>query len=137
MPLIRNFVSVPLTLTAALFLSLAPANAKTLSYFKKANSGKSQWIDAYFGWNDDCSFRTIGVDVISKPSHGTVTPKIEIQKIVAAHVGSAGKCAGKKTKAVAVYYRSKSGYRGTDKFKIRMTLPGFSPVYYNYTVNVR
>lgn len=122
------FVAVALAVSA-------PAAAKAQG-FKSARSGKTQWIDAYYGWNNDCSFKTINVNVVSKPKHGTVSPKVEMQRIKQAQIGSVGKCAGKPTKAVAVYYRSKPGYRGTDRFRIQMSVGGQSK-YFNYTVNVR
>lgn len=106
------------------------------SYFKSAPSGKSQWIDAYMGWNDDCSHKVIDVDIAQGPSHGRVTPRIETKKIAAAQIGSSGSCRGKPVRAVSVYYKSKNGYRGMDKFKIRMRVGNSAPVTFTYRVRV-
>lgn len=130
-----GFYSVVMAVTYML-AAATPANAQNI-YNKTAKSGSSQWIDAYYGWNADCSFRTINVDVVSGPRHGKVTPKVEIQRITSAQIGSMGACKGKKTKAVAVYYRSKRGYRGRDRFRVRMSLAGSRPVFYTYNINVR
>ncbi|MEZ5800887.1 MAG: hypothetical protein R3D29_11040 [Nitratireductor sp.] len=41
-----------------------PTNADAQrSYSRTATSGKAQWIDAYYGWNNDCSFKTIDVSM--------------------------------------------------------------------------
>ncbi len=116
-------------------IALAAPTAAQAQGFKSAKSGKTQWIDAYYGWNNDCSFKTINVNVAQKPQHGTVSPKVEMQRITRAQIGSVGNCAGKPTKAVAVYYRSKPGYRGIDRFRIQMSVGGQSK-YFNYTVRV-
>ncbi len=122
----------------ALALALPPSvgNAKTVNQLRNAPTGKSHWIDAYYGWNDDCSFKTINVDVVDPPANGAVTPRIENQRIKQAQVGNTGACVGKPTKAVAVYYKSKSGYRGSDAFTVRMSVAGQPPVFFVYRVNV-
>ncbi len=122
---------------AACALVISGANAQTKSYSRSAKSGKSQWIDAYYGWNNDCSFKTINVDVVGQPSNGRVSPKIETRKITSAQIGSTRQCLGKPTRAVSVYYKSKGGYRGMDRFKVRMSVGGGAPVFFNYTVSVR
>ena len=119
------------------FIAVATVEAQGRSYFRTADSGKSNWMDAYYGWNDDCSFRTISVDVVGPPKHGRVSPKLENQRITSAQVGSTGKCLGKPTRAVAVYYRSDRGYRGTDRFRVRMKVGGQPPVFFSYTVRVK
>jgi hypothetical protein len=121
----------------ALLVSAIPVAAKTVNYSRTATSGKSQWIDAYFGWADDCSFMTIDVDVVDSPAHGSVSPRIENRKITSAQVGSTGACLGKPTKAVAVYYKSKAGYRGQDAFTVRMKVGTQAPVFFVYRVTVR
>lgn len=117
---------------------LVPTNADAQrSYSRTATSGKAQWIDAYYGWNNDCSFKTIDVDVIDGPGHGRVSPKVETRKITQAQVGNTGGCLGKPTRAVAVYYTSKKGYRGVDRFRVRMKVGGQPPVIFSYSVSVR
>ncbi|MEZ5870648.1 MAG: hypothetical protein R3D32_02155 [Nitratireductor sp.] len=125
-----------LTLAASLALT-ASAEAQQRSYSRTASSGKAQWIDAYYGWNNDCSFKTIDVDVIDGPAHGKASPRVETRKITQAQVGSTGSCLGKPTKAVAVYYTSKRGYRGQDRFRVRMKVGGQQPVVFSYSITVR
>jgi len=120
----------------AAVLIASPSQAKTVSYFKTAKNGKSKWIDSYFGWKNNCGFKTIDVDIVDRPDHGSVSPRVETKKISRAQVGSAGKCIGKPTKAVSVYYKAKKGYRGSDKFKVRMKVRGEPPVYFIYRVRV-
>jgi hypothetical protein len=128
---------VAVVATAVVIAFAGIAQSQTRSYSRTASSGKSQWIDAYFGWNNDCSFKTINVDVVTPPANGQVSPKVETRKITNAQIGATGNCLGKPTKAVAVYYRSKSGYRGVDRFKVKMTVGGSAPVFFNYSVVVR
>ena len=53
----------------ALVLALAHcAQAETIS--KSVPSGQSSKIDHFTGWNDDCSFKSLNIDIVSKPSHG-------------------------------------------------------------------
>ena len=131
----RYFITCLLGLFLAAVLVPVDASAQR-AYFRTAGSGESKWMDAYFGWNDDCSFRTIDVDVVAKPKNGRVTPRLENQRITRAQVGSAGKCVGKPTRAVAVYYRSNPGYKGVDRFRVRMKVGGQPPVTFTYTVRV-
>lgn len=130
-------MNVVVATVMVLAAALSSADAKTVRQSKSAKSGQSQWIDAFFGWNDDCSFKTINIDIVERPEHGSVSPRVETQRITQAQVGSTGKCLGRPTKAVAIYYKSKSGYRGRDDFKVRMRVGGQSPVFFVYQVNVR
>ena len=96
---------------AAVLAGGSAASAATLS--KTAASGKTTKIDEYTGWNNDCSFLTISVNVSSAPAHGTVTSKVARGRITNAAVGSAGSCFGKPTRVLQVYYRGKAGYQGS------------------------
>src|SRR5215213_11368167 len=110
-------------LALAVPLAIPPvATAATLS--KTAMAGKVTKIDEYTGWNNDCSFLTISVDVSSPPSHGTVTSKVARGRITNAAVGSAGRCFGRPTRVLQVYYRARPGFRGTDTFAVDMTVRG-------------
>jgi hypothetical protein len=131
-------MSWPLLPAFALTVILAGstfATAATLS--KTAIAGKSTKIDEYTGWNNDCSFLTISVDVSSPPSHGTVTSKVARGRISNAAVGSAGRCFGKPTRVLQVYYRPRAGFRGTDTFSVDMTVRGQPTKTFTYAVSVR
>ncbi len=127
-----------LAVLMAATMAVPPALAVDGTYARSANSGQKKWMDEYSGWNNDCSFMTIDVDVVEPPAHGKVTPRPEIKRIPkVAKRGSSGACAGRKMKALVVYYTSKPGYRGRDRFKVRMKARGQSPAYFVYNVNVR
>jgi len=131
-----TFAATALLAASALPLS-GLAEAKTVRYAKSARSGATVKIDHYTGWNNDCSFLEIKVDVVKKPAHGTVTPKIAGSRITKAEIGSARNCLGKPTKVIEVYYRSKKGYRGKDPFTVQMRTPNSAPVTFVYDVTVR
>jgi hypothetical protein len=131
-------MSWPLLPALALTLILAgPTCAMAATLSKTAVAGKSTKIDEYTGWNNDCSFLTIRVDVSSPPSHGTVTSKVARGRISNAAVGSAGSCFGKPTRVLQVYYRGKAGFRGIDTFSVDMTVRGQPTKTFTYAVSVR
>jgi hypothetical protein len=129
----RTFV-----LAGAVAAALAiPAAGSAATLQKSAPSGKSAKIDEYTGWNNDCSFLTINVNVSSPPSHGAVTSRVARGRITNAAVGSAGSCFGKPTRVLQVYYRSRAGYRGTDTFSVDMSVRGQPTKRFTYAVSVR
>ena len=116
---------------------VSPALAADGVYDRAAASGTPEWMDEYSGWNNDCSFMTIAVDVVEEPSHGEVTPHPEIKRIPEkAARGSSGVCAGRKMKALVLYYKSEPGYSGTDSFKVRMKVRGQKSAFFVYNVTV-
>ena len=112
-------------------------HAKTVRISKSVSSGKRVQIDRYMGWNNDCSFQTINIDVVQKPKSGSTDARVVNSKISKAQSGSSGKCFGKPIKGLGVYYKSKSGYRGQDSMKIRMKVRGQAPVTFIYNIKVR
>ena len=120
----------------ALVLALAHcAQAETIS--KSVPSGQSSKIDHFTGWNDDCSFKSLNIDIVSKPSHGQVTSRIASGVIPPnAKTGSSGSCAGKPTKVLEVYYRPEKGFHGSDSFTVNMSFGG-PGTYFYYTVTVQ
>ena len=125
-------------IVAALFLTVQVADAKTVRYSKSARANASTKIDHYSGWNDDCSFLTIDIDVVDKPAHGTVRPKVATGRIPRPQVGSrqGAQCAGRPMKIIEVYYTPSRGFRGRDQFKVRMRTPGQRDVFFVYNVSV-
>ncbi len=74
-----------------------------------------------------------------KPAHGTIT----IKKFRGKLPGK-GHCKGKVAKGMAVYYKSKRGYRGADKAKVYFSFPrgvdgtGYTSVrVFNFNINVK
>jgi hypothetical protein len=107
-------------LIALLSTSIAPAMAGTIS--KTVAAGRASNVDHYTGWNNDCSFMLIKIDVTTKPAHGSVSTRITSGRISGhADIGSAGSCAGKPTKVLQLYYKPAPGYRGSDSFTVNMT----------------
>ena len=125
-------------IVAVLFLTVQVADAKTVRYSKTARANASTKIDHYSGWNDDCSFLTIDIDVVEKPRNGAVRPKLANGRIPRPQVGSrqGAACAGRPMKIIEVYYTPTRGFRGNDQFKVRMRTPGQRVVFFVYRVKV-
>lgn len=121
---------------ASIFLALCAAPAAAQTGTVSAATGKSARVDAYMGWTDDCAHLPIDIDVVSPPQHGTLTPKFGTETIRKASIGQSNTCMGRKVKALILYYKSKKGYRGADRFQVRIAV-GNQPATYNYVVNVR
>lgn len=132
----RKFM-IPGLVLIALAGTSTLVHAKTVHVSKSVSSGKRVQIDRYMGWNNDCSFQTINIDVVQKPKSGSTNAKVVNSKISKAQSGSAGKCFGKSIKGLGIYYKSKSGYRGRDAMKIKMKVRGQAPVIFIYNINVR
>lgn len=111
-----------------------PAHAQ--SGFVQVASGQSKRVDAYLGWNNDCSQMSINIDVVGKPRHGTLSHRFVTETIRKASIGGVKNCYGKKVRALALYYKSKRGYRGSDSFSVRISTGG-KPANYNYNIAVR
>ena len=127
----KSFV-VGLALSAA---ALSPALAQTI--YKTTPAGQSSKIDHYMGWNDDCSFKSLSIDVIAKPAHGAITSRIANGTITAdAKVGTSGACAGKPTKVLEIYYKPEKGFHGSDNFTVNMSFGGSGSKAFYYSVNV-
>lgn len=136
----NGFLSLIFASLAAsgLYLVAGSGNAQAqYSHNVTVSSGKSQYVHSYLGWNADCSHKTVDVDIIERPSHGKVSPRIVTQKIEKAEIGSVGICRGKSVRAVAIYYKSNRGYRGVDRFKVRMRLDFGFPATYVYRIQVK
>lgn len=131
-------ISAARTVFAAIAVSAVCAAGAAYGQTKTVSvqAGKSVWVDSYMGWNDNCTPRTINIDVIRPPRHGTVTPRPKNEVIRQASIGQARTCAGKTVKGLGVYYKSKSGYSGADSFAVRISVGG-SPALYSYVINVR
>ena len=62
-----------LAVVGSSLLALSPTHAEIE---KSVPGDRSTKIDHYTGWNDDCSFKEIWVDVTASPSDGIVTHHI-------------------------------------------------------------
>jgi hypothetical protein len=82
-------------------------------------------------WTDDCKSRLGIVKVLSKPSHGALTPS-EVTSTIGTSRNNPERtahCEGVPTNGFRVDYVSTPGFRGTDQFQMQFT--------HNYTFNVR
>jgi hypothetical protein len=112
------------------------AHAQVIS--KTVPSGVKTKIDHYTGWNDDCSFKSLDIQVTTPPAHGEIASRIANGVIPSdAKIGSSGVCAGKPTKVLEVYYKSARGYKGPDSFTVDMSFGGSSAKDFSYSVDVR
>jgi hypothetical protein len=112
------------------------AIAQTIS--KSIPPNRSSKLDHYTGWNDDCSFKEIRVDPMSKPAHGSYSVVITNGVIPAdAKIGASGVCAGRPTKVLELYYRPDRGYHGLDSLTVNMSVGGSAPVTFTYAINVQ
>lgn len=123
---------------AAIFGQIAgfalPAHAQP--GFVQVASGKAKRVDAYLGWKNDCSQMSINIDVVNKPRHGSLSHRFVTETIRKASIGGVRNCYGKKVRALAIYYKSDRGYRGSDSFSVRISVGG-KPANYNYNIAVR
>jgi hypothetical protein len=124
-------------LLAFAFCSVA-GNAYAVDYTRTVKSGQSTKMHVYRSWTTDCKSKLGIVKVLSKPSHGTLTPTE-----VTASIGISrnnpertAHCKGQPTNGFRVDYVSDRGFRGTDHFKIEFTHGRYVDVD-NYTVDVR
>lgn len=86
---------------------------------RTARSGQPTRIAAYHSWDpDSCVSLAASMNVINKPAHGVLTARIVPHTITTSRFGTVRNCAGKPIKALAIDYRSKPGFKGTDTFVI-------------------
>ena len=101
---------------------LFPASAQSEEVYKTASSGQRALIYRTVSFNADCSYSPFKFDVVREPEHGKVQPQFEDHVIgsdSAQHAGGIGACAGKRTRGLALYYTSKSGFKGQDTLSIK------------------
>lgn len=100
----------------------ANAYAGTNSFSRTATSGQPKRIAAYHSWEpDSCSSLSAKINVVSKPAHGVLIPRVVSHTITTSRFGTVRNCAGKPIKALQIEYKSVAGYRGTDTFTIDVT----------------
>jgi hypothetical protein len=102
------------------FAASTSASANTISH--TVVSGQPTRVAAYHSWDpeNNCAFRTVTMNVSVRPTHGTLVPRVALHTIATTRFGAGGlsKCTGKQTKALEIYYRSNTGFHGTDTFTI-------------------
>jgi hypothetical protein len=127
------------TLVLLLLVAIVPANAEVLD--RTAETGKPSRIRSYFAWNPDCSFKSVAVNVISAPAHGTLQPRFADHVLGATATkllgGGLGNCAGRTVRALELHYTSKDGFTGADKFSLDLIVNGKKIAVDTYNVTVK
>ena len=74
-----------------------------------------------YNLNEDCTAATLpNIKLLQAPSHGSVD--FVSEKIFSNYKTSARiRCNSRKSPGVSEYYTSKSGYSGTDMYKVRVS----------------
>jgi len=106
-------------------------------FVRSAKSGQSTKMHIYRSWTADCQSKLGIVQVLSKPSHGTITPTEVTAPIGVSRWNpeSTAHCKGVLTNGFRVDYVSAPGFRGTDQFQIQFR-SGNNVDTDNFTVNV-
>ena len=132
--LFSRFAFSATILAASVFVS-SGIEAKTYNI----RPGVKYLVGQLVGWDGRC--RSTGyakVVIVTQPKYGRISTRrgrtFAIPRRVAA--GKAGKCVGKRIRGVAVYYRAKSGFRGTDMIRYKAR-PANSKTYYTFTDTFR
>ena len=110
--------------SALLALLVAPlafaTNVSAKMYNVTVPSGKLSRIHNFYVYQTrTCYSAPFAKYSISQPKNGTIS----IKKVRAVVPKSAGKCAGKRLNMLAVFYKSKNGFRGKDAARIYFTHP--------------
>lgn len=130
-------VLIAAAVSTALFVSIPATADETFSKSIAAVSGKPARLSAFWKFGENCEPLTLGVNTHTKPSNGTVQAKVVTRKIVpTAETDFSGQCAGKSTKAIELYYRSKSGFKGKDRTVVTVVDAG-KRYRYVFNLNVR
>jgi hypothetical protein len=94
-------------------------------------------MNTYHSWDQDCASNSGMVKVLTKPEHGTLTPRIvdwRISRLRRSQQQSP--CAGTPIKAFEVSYRSDDGFVGVDTFTLDIMFGGGRHDTDFYTVTV-
>ena len=127
------------TLALSLIVGCAiPGSAYAKDFAVAARSGQPKNVHVYRSWNRACESRLGIVKVVSKPTHGTLTPTEVTSRIGTSRTNpeETAHCAGLPTNGFRVDYVSNSGFRGVDQFQIQFTYGTYTDVD-TYTVSVR
>ena len=104
---------------AMLLFGLFSANAYAATFSRTVISGQPTRIAAYHSWDPgSCNSLAATMNVVVKPSHGTLIPHVVPHIITSSRFVGNTRCAGKPIKALQVDYKSTPGYHGTDTFTI-------------------
>lgn len=136
-PVSPSGLGVEMRFTAPI-LCLVAGSACAEDFVVSAKSGQSTMMHVYRSWTDDCKSKLGIVEVLSKPSHGALTPS-EVTSTIGTSRNNPEKtahCRGVPTDGFRVNYVSTPGLRGIDQFQMQFTHGRYVDID-NDTVNVR
>lgn len=111
------------TLRAIALLSfstlLLSANANAAGWTEVVRSGNLTEVATSTTWDHRCRPMSAEIELVKRPQHGSLLPRIESRKIPGIREGTARHCVGKTVKTTVLYYRSKKNFKGRDFFSYR------------------
>ena len=114
-------ISVGILASLSIFYS-ADVLAGSNSFSRNATSGRPARIAVYHSWDPQtCRSLSATMNVLSKPSHGVLIPRVVPHVITTSRFGTVQNCVGKPIKALQIDYKSTPEFRGTDTFAIDVT----------------
>jgi hypothetical protein len=115
----RRRVVGTIVVVAAIAVGISKADAGANSFSRTVTSGQPKRIAAYHSW-DPATCNSLGatMNVVSKPAHGVLIPRVVDVTITTSRFGPVQRCLGQPIKALEIEYKSTPGYRGTDIFSI-------------------
>jgi hypothetical protein len=108
------------------------------SITRTVRSGQAARMAAYHSWDPaSCQSLAADLNIVTKPTHGVLIPRVVPHRISVSRFGSVGHCYGKPIKALQIEYRSMPGFKGMDTFSLDVVF-GFQGRHDtdNYTVTV-
>jgi hypothetical protein len=99
-----------------------PDIAVGLEFKREAVSGKTTKMWNYGSWDRKCETKGGVVKLLTKPSHGTATPRRTVAVAKFNRFDPSDHCLGKSVSMFQVLYTSARGFHGTDTFQIERTL---------------
>jgi hypothetical protein len=126
----------PLSLLLAVLMTAAPAVADELK--KAVPSGVNQQIDFFASVNPDCSsIGTPTVRLIDGPSQGVITTDKGRDFMTFPHSNSRHICNRKRVAGLKLFYKSATGFFGTDRVRILIISASGTEREATYSVQVR
>ena len=120
--MICNYWRIAKIALGGLLLLAANGHATANSFSRNATSGQPKRVAAYHSWDPQtCSSLSATMNVLSKPAHGVLIPRVVPHVITTSRYGTVQNCVGRPIKALQIEYKSAPGYRGSDTFSIDVT----------------
>ena len=111
-----------LWILAILMVISVPDIAVGLEFGREAVSGKTTKMFSYGSWDRNCETKGGVVKLLTKPSHGTVTPRRAVVVAKFNRFNPMDHCLGRSIPVFQFLYTSARGFHGTDTFQIERTL---------------